>query len=175
MTDTKSKMNEGLDARRETAILDELLAGCETPADLLAPGGAFNRLRKRLIERLLGTELDAHLGYAKGQPPGGKPDGNHRKRYSAQTELGEDGPGPPTAPPLWVTTKPSPPGKTPTATTAAVPAPSRCWARTARCRWPFPGTGWARSHRSSSKSASDALTGLDRKSTRLNSSHLGIS
>ena len=94
MTDTKSKMNEGLDARRETAILDELLAGCETPADLLAPGGAFNRLRKRLIERLLGTELDAHLGYAKGQPPGEKPDGNHRNGYSAKTVLGEDGPVP---------------------------------------------------------------------------------
>lgn len=94
MTDTKPKTNEGLDARRETAILDELLAGCQTPADLLAPGGAFNRLRKRLIERLLGTELDAHLGYAKGQPPGEKPDGNHRNGYSAKTVLGEDGPVP---------------------------------------------------------------------------------
>ena len=94
MTDTKLETNEGLDARRETAILDQLLAGCATPADLLAPDGAFNRLRKRLIERLLGTELDAHLGYAKGQPPGEKPDGNHRNGYSAKTVLGEDGPVP---------------------------------------------------------------------------------
>lgn len=89
MTDTKTNGKEA--AQREAALLDQLLEGCDKPEDLLAPGGAFNRLRKRLIERLLTTELDTHLGYAKGQKPlvG---DGNHRNGYSAKTVLGEDGP-----------------------------------------------------------------------------------
>lgn len=78
-------------AANEAALLDQLLAGCEKPEDLLAPGGAFNRLKKRLIERLLGAELDAHLCYAKGQKAAAQ-DGSHRKGYSAKTVLGEDGP-----------------------------------------------------------------------------------
>ena len=47
-----TKMNEGSESQRESAVLDQLLEGCEKPEDLLAPGGAFNRLRKRLIERV---------------------------------------------------------------------------------------------------------------------------
>ena len=78
-------------AANEAALLDQLLAGCEKPEDLLAPGGAFNRLKKRLIERLLGSELSVHLGYAKGQKAMAD-DGNHRNGYSAKTMLGEDGP-----------------------------------------------------------------------------------
>ena len=89
MTDTKMKGK--VEAQREAALLDQLLEGCDKPEDLLAPGGAFNRLRKRLIERLLGAELDTHLGYAKGEPPVAD-DGNHRNGYSAKTVLGEDGP-----------------------------------------------------------------------------------
>src|ERR1035437_1476652 len=87
---SETKMKAGAESQRETAMLDQLLAGCEQPEDLLAPGGAFNRLRKRLIERLLGAELDTHLGYAKG-PQGVADDGNHRNGYSAKTVLGEDG------------------------------------------------------------------------------------
>mgnify|MGYP003348493193 CR=1 FL=1 len=67
-------------AANEAAVLDQLLEGCEKPEDLLAPGGAFNRLRKRLIERVLGTELTVHLGYDKGQKPAVP--GNHRNGYS---------------------------------------------------------------------------------------------
>lgn len=89
MTDTKT--NGKREAQREAALLDQLLDGCDQPEDLLAPGGAFNRLRKRLIERLLGAELDTHLGYAKGEVPVAD-DGNHRNGYSAKTVLGEDGP-----------------------------------------------------------------------------------
>ena len=70
-------------AANEAALLDQLLAGCEKPEDLLAPGGAFNRLKKRLIERLLGSELSVHLGYAKGQKAMAN-DGNHRNGYSAK-------------------------------------------------------------------------------------------
>jgi len=89
MSDTK--MNAGVELQRETALLDQLLEGCERPEDLLAPGGAFNRLRKRLIERLLGSEMSVHLGYDKGQK-GVAEGGNHRNGYSAKTVLGEDGP-----------------------------------------------------------------------------------
>ena len=87
-----TKSNEGAESQRESALLDQLLEGCEKPEDLLAPGGAFNRLRKRLIERVLGTELSAHLGYPKGQKPSESTAGNHRNGYSAKTVLGEDGP-----------------------------------------------------------------------------------
>ncbi|MGN6553338.1 MAG: transposase, partial [Verrucomicrobiota bacterium] len=89
MTDTKKSSLSA--ENQEAAILDQLLAGCQKPEDLLAPGGAFNRLRKRLIERLLNAELEDHLGYAKGQKPLAE-DGNHRNGSSAKTVLGEDGP-----------------------------------------------------------------------------------
>lgn len=64
---SEPKMKAGAESPSESALLDQLLADCQKPEDLLAPGGAFNRLRKRLIERLLGVELDTHLGYARGQ------------------------------------------------------------------------------------------------------------
>jgi putative transposase len=76
----------------EAELMDQLLAGCQSPEDVLGPGGAFNRLRKRLIERLLDTELSSHLGYAKGQRPAAAAAGNHRNGYSAKTVLSEDGP-----------------------------------------------------------------------------------
>jgi hypothetical protein len=46
-----------------------LLSGSD---DIFGPGGAFNRLRKRLMERVLHTELSSHLGCPKNQkrPPG---------------------------------------------------------------------------------------------------------
>lgn len=72
--------------------MDQLLEGCHQPEDLLGPGGALNRLRKRLIERVLGAELSAHLGYDKGQKPLVGTASNHRNGYSAKTVLGEDGP-----------------------------------------------------------------------------------
>jgi hypothetical protein len=38
-------------------LLDELLSGCEKPADLLGEEGIFQQLRKRLLERALNAEL----------------------------------------------------------------------------------------------------------------------
>jgi hypothetical protein len=38
-----TKMNKGAESQRESAVLDQLLAGCEKPEDLPAPGGAFNQ------------------------------------------------------------------------------------------------------------------------------------
>lgn len=43
-------------------LLDELLKGCERPEDLLGDAGLMKELKVRLMERMLGGELIAHLG-----------------------------------------------------------------------------------------------------------------
>ena len=88
---SEAKKSEAGALLSEAELMDQLLAGCQSPEDVLGPGGAFNRLRKRLIERVLHTELSSHLGYAKGQKAA-VADGNHRNGYSAKTVLSEDGP-----------------------------------------------------------------------------------
>jgi len=90
MSDTKQ--SEGSASRSEAELLDQLLAGCKTPEEILGPGGALNRLRKRLIERVLHTEMSTHLGYEKGQKPVASANENHRNGYSSKTVIGEDGP-----------------------------------------------------------------------------------
>ena len=44
-------------------ILDELLKGVERPEDLLGDAGLMKELKIKLMERMLGAELTAHLGY----------------------------------------------------------------------------------------------------------------
>ena len=51
-------------------LLDQLLANCAKPEDLLGEEGLFKQLKKALIERALGAELTEHLGYEKGDPAG---------------------------------------------------------------------------------------------------------
>jgi len=53
-------------------LLDELLKACERPEDLLGDAGRLKGLKVQLMERMLGAELTAHLGYKEGQdaPPG---------------------------------------------------------------------------------------------------------
>ena len=43
-------------------LLDELLAGRERPKDLPGDAGLMKQLKIRLMERMLGAELTAHLG-----------------------------------------------------------------------------------------------------------------
>jgi len=71
-------------------LLDELLAGYETPEDLLGDEGLFRQLKKALLKRALGAELSEHLGYDKGDPAG-RGTGNSRNGYSAKSVLTEDG------------------------------------------------------------------------------------
>lgn len=71
-------------------LLDELLGNYETPEDLLGEEGLFKRLKKALLERALGAELSAHLGYEKGDPAG-RGTGNSRNGYSAKTVLSDEG------------------------------------------------------------------------------------
>ena len=92
MSEKKKKAVEA--SRSEAELMDQILAGCQDAEDVFGPGGAFNQLRKRLIERMLHTELSCHLGYEKGQrpPEAVAAEGNHRNGYSSKKVISEDGP-----------------------------------------------------------------------------------
>jgi len=71
-------------------ILDELLKGVEHSEDLPGDAGLVRELRIRLMERMLGAELTAHLGYEEGQEaPSGQP--NRRNGSTPKVLKGEDG------------------------------------------------------------------------------------
>ena len=69
-------------------LLDELLKGCERPEDLLGDAGLLKELKIRLMERMLGGELTAPLGYEDGKdaPPGqlNRRNGTASKRLKGQ-------------------------------------------------------------------------------------------
>ena len=72
-------------------LLDELLAGYESPEDLTGPDGLLKSLFRRLIETAGGAELAMHLGYDKGDPAG-RGSGNSfngTTPKTLKTELGE--------------------------------------------------------------------------------------
>ena len=71
-------------------LLDELLKGVERPEDLLGEAGLMKELKIRLMERMLGAELTAHLGYEAGaEPPA---DQTNRRNGSATKRVkGSDG------------------------------------------------------------------------------------
>ena len=71
-------------------LLDELLKGCERPEDLLGEAGLMKELKLRLMERMLGAELTAHLGYESGATP---PPGQVNRRNGTATKRlkGQDG------------------------------------------------------------------------------------
>jgi putative transposase len=74
----------------EDELLDQLLANYSKPEDLLGPEGLFTELKKRLINRVLESELTTHLGYDKHQSP---PEGqtNARNGHSPKTLRSDDG------------------------------------------------------------------------------------
>jgi transposase-like protein len=72
-------------------LIDQLLGEYTGPEQLTGPDGLINQLRKRLIERAAGAELEQHLGY----PPGGEPAegrANRRNGTSSKTLRTVDGP-----------------------------------------------------------------------------------
>ncbi len=79
-------------------LLDELLKGVERPEDLLGDSGLMKELKIRLMERMLGAELTAHLGYEEGKeaPPG---QANRRNGSSTKVLKGQDGELPVAVPP----------------------------------------------------------------------------
>ena len=72
-------------------LIDQLLGEYRGPEQLTGPDGLINQLRRRLIERAAGAELEQHLGYpAGGEPPEGRP--NRRNGLSSKTLRTVDGP-----------------------------------------------------------------------------------
>ena len=72
-------------------LIDQLLGEYEGPEQLTGPDGLIKRLRRRLIERAAGAELEQHLGYPAGQePPEGQP--NRRNGTTSKTLRTVDGP-----------------------------------------------------------------------------------
>jgi putative transposase len=71
-------------------LLDELREGCERPEDLLGDAGLMKELKIKLMERMLGAELTAHLGYeAGGNAPPDQP--NRRNGSSSKVLKSRDG------------------------------------------------------------------------------------
>lgn len=48
-------------------LIEELLSSYKNPADLLGPTGLLSELKRRLIDKVLDSELTTHLGYEKNQ------------------------------------------------------------------------------------------------------------
>ncbi len=71
-------------------LLDELLKGCKRPEDLLGDAGLMKELKVRLMERMLGAELTAHLGYEAGAVPPAE-QSNRRNGVAAKRVKGSDG------------------------------------------------------------------------------------
>jgi len=71
-------------------LLDELLANYTQPDDLLGPDGLLTELKKRLINRVLESEMTTHLGYEKhASAPKGR--SNSRNGHSDKTIRTDDG------------------------------------------------------------------------------------
>lgn len=76
------------------ALLDEILKNYQKPSDLTGPDGLLTELKKRLINRVLDSELTTHLGYEKHQsPPGVTPESppNARNGHSSKTIRSDEG------------------------------------------------------------------------------------
>src|SRR6266536_1256784 len=63
-------------------LIDQLLGEYRGPEQLTGPDGLINQLRKRLIERAAGVELEQHLGYRTGADA---PDGQPNRRNGMTT------------------------------------------------------------------------------------------
>jgi len=77
--------------RLPDALIDELLAGRSTQAEVVGKDGLLGELTKRLLERAMVGELTAHLGYEPHrEPPGGT--GNARNGVTPKTVQTRNGP-----------------------------------------------------------------------------------
>jgi putative transposase len=81
----------GTDMEIPDELIDQLMGEYTGPEQLTGPDGLINQLRKRLIERAAGAELERHLGYPQGaDAPDGQP--NRRNGSSSKTLRTVDGP-----------------------------------------------------------------------------------
>ena len=74
-------------------LLDERLKGCKRPEDLLGDAGLMKELKIRLMERILGGELTAHLGYESGAAPPAEQT-NRGNEVATKRVTGSDGEAP---------------------------------------------------------------------------------
>lgn len=70
-------------------VLDELLGETKTEKDLFGKDGLIKNLSKRLIERILESEMEEHLGYEKHSKEGVNT-GNSRNGKTSKKVLLED-------------------------------------------------------------------------------------
>ena len=71
-------------------LVDEFLKGCARPDDLFGNDGLMKELKIKLMERMPGAELTAHLGYDEGK--GAPSDQQNRRNGTATKRLkGQDG------------------------------------------------------------------------------------
>jgi len=73
------------------ALIDELLGGASTAAQIAGPDGLLGELTRRLLERALQAEITEHLGYPAGRAPRGGA-GNARNGQPPKTVLTDQGP-----------------------------------------------------------------------------------
>ena len=71
-------------------LLDELIGDAKTEKDVFGKGGLIKMLSKRLVERILESEMEHHLGYVKHAPEGNS-SGNSRNGHSEKKVILEDG------------------------------------------------------------------------------------
>jgi putative transposase len=75
----------------DPAVADELLAKVDAQGvELLGPDGLLSQVTKAVLERALGEELTAHLGYEKHDPVG-RGSGNSRNGSTPKTLLTDVG------------------------------------------------------------------------------------
>lgn len=70
-------------------MLDELIGDSKTDNDLFGKGGLLKTLSKRLVERMLESEMEHHLGYSKHAPEGNN-SGNSRNGSGQKKVILED-------------------------------------------------------------------------------------
>lgn len=66
-------------------MLDDLLADCQGPEDILGESGLLKQLSARLVERALAGELSHHLTHDETSPEGNSGRRNSRNGYSKKT------------------------------------------------------------------------------------------
>ena len=71
-------------------LIDQLLAGCQSPEDPNGVHGLLKKLNKAVVERALQAEMSAHLGHDKHEPVANAV-GNTRNGSSRKTLKGEFG------------------------------------------------------------------------------------
>jgi putative transposase len=72
------------------AVIDEMIKGYKSPEEITGPDGLLKQLTKAIVERMLETEMDHHLGYDKHSTKGNN-SGNSRNGHSSKSVITDTG------------------------------------------------------------------------------------